>query len=97
MPPRHMNSHTFYHTQLSFERGGKNILSTPFVNDVLSRVSDSEYEEQDQHDPYVEVEQEDLDPDPTPIPNQKPKWAQKLIEVVRNVVRDPDDRRRTRS
>ena len=35
--------------QLPFERGGKKILSTPFVNDVLSKVSDSEDEEQDQH------------------------------------------------
>ena len=56
--------------QLPFERGGKKILSTPFVNDVLSKVSDSEDEEQDQHDLDIEIEpQEDLDIDPSPIPN----------------------------
>ena len=31
--------------QLSFEMGGKNILSTPFVNDVLSKVSNLQDEE----------------------------------------------------
>ena len=36
--------------QPPFKRGVKNILSTPFVNDVLSNISDSEDEEQDQHD-----------------------------------------------
>ena len=52
------------------ERGGKNILSTPFVNDVLSKVLDSEDEEQDQHDLDIEIEpQKDLDPDPMLIPN----------------------------
>ena len=56
--------------QLPFERGGKNIISTPFVNDVLSKVSDSEDEEQDQHDLDIEIEpQEDLNANPAPIPN----------------------------
>ena len=83
--------------QLPFERGGKKILSTPFVFDVLSNVSDSEDEEQDQHDIDIEIEhQNDLDPYLAPIPNQKPKWAQKLIEAARNVVGDLDDRRRAR-
>ena len=73
--------------QLPFERGGKNIISTTFANDVLSNVSDSEYEEQDQHDIEIEIEpQEDLDPNPTPFLNQNPKWAQNLIEVARNVI-----------
>ena len=35
--------------------------------------------------------------DPTLAPNQRPKWAQNLIEETRNSVGDPDDRRRTRS
>ena len=84
--------------QLPFERGGKNIISTTFANDVLSNVSDSEYEEQDQHDLDIEIEpQEYLDPDPTPIPNQKPKWSQNLIKAVGNISGDLNDRRRTRS
>ena len=65
-------------TQQPFERGGKNILSTPFVNDVLSKVSDSKDEEQDHHDLDIEIDPgENLDPDPAPIPNQNPKWVEK--------------------
>ena len=64
----------------------------------MSNVLDSEYEEQDQHDLDIDIEpQEDLDPYPASIPNQKPKWAQKLIEAPRNVVGDRGYRRRTRS
>ena len=86
--------------QLPFERGGKNIISTPFVNGVLSKISDSEDEEQDQHDLDIEVvPHENLDPNLAPIPNQwpKPKWAQKLIEAAGNGPGNLDDRRRTRS
>ena len=83
---------------MAFERGGKNILSNPFVNDVLSKVLDSEDEEQDQHDTDIEIEpQEDLDLDATPIHIQKPKWAQYLIKETGNVVGEPYDRRRMRS
>ena len=75
-----------------------NTLSFPFDDDVLSNVPDSDDEEQDHHDLDVDLEpQENLDPDPAPIPNQRPKWAQKLMEVAGNVARNPDDRRRTRS
>ena len=64
----------------------------------MSNVSDSKYEEQDQHDIDIDIEpQEDLYPDPAPIPNQNPKWAQNLIEAGGNVVGDPNERRRMRS
>ena len=77
---------------------GINTLSFPFDNDVLSNVSYSEDEEHDQHELDVEFEPQDiLDPYPSPIPNQRPKWAQNLIEAAGNVAEDPDDRRRTRS
>ena len=53
---------------------------------------------QDQHDLDIEiVPQDDLNLDPSPILNQKPKWAQKLIEAARNGAGNPDDRRRMRS
>ena len=42
-------------SQQPFERGGKNILSTPFVNDVFSKVSYSKYEEQDKHGLDIEI------------------------------------------
>ena len=63
---------------------------------MLSKISVLEDEEQDQHDLDIEIEPQE-NPDPTPIPNQRPKWAQNLIEATLNVVGDPDDRRRTRS
>ena len=65
---------------------------------MLSNISVSEYEEQDRHDLDIDiVPQDDLDPDPSPIPNQKPKWAENLIEATGNDAGDPDDKRRTRS
>ena len=78
---------------------GINTLSFPFDDDVLSNVSDSEDEEHDQHDIAIEIEpQEDLDRDPTLIPNQRPKWAQNIIEAVGNVAENQDEyRRRTSS
>ena len=65
---------------------------------MLSKISVQEDEDQYQHGYDIEIIAKDyLDPDPTPFQNQKPKWYEKLIEVVRNVVEDPDDRRRTMS
>ena len=75
---------------------GMNTLSFPFDDDILSRVSNSKYEEQNQHDLDIEVvPQEKLDPYPTPIPNQRPKWAKNIIEAVGNGAGNPDDRRKT--
>ena len=86
-------------SQLSFEREGKNSLSSPFVdNYMLYKISVSEDEEQDQHDLDIEiVPQDDPYPDPTPLLNQKPKRVEKLIEEVGNDAGDPYDRRKIRS
>ena len=68
-------------------------------DDVL-QVSDSDEEYHIQHDLIIETESQDiLDPYPLPIPNQKPKprWDQKLLDVVGSGVGVPEDRRRTRS
>ena len=58
-------------SQQPFEREGKNSLSSPFTDkDMLSKISVSKDEEQDQH--YLDIEivpQDYLDPYPTPIPN----------------------------
>ena len=52
------------------EKGGINTLPFPFDDDFLSHVSDSDDEEQDQHDIDIEVvPQDDLDPDLAPIRN----------------------------
>ena len=76
--------------QMPFKSGAKKIPYIPFVNDVLSNVFDSKDQEQDQHDLDIEIDpQEDLDP--SPIPNQKPKWAQNLIEEAMDIARDLDD------
>ena len=65
---------------------------------MLSKVSVLEDEEQYHHDLDIDiVPQDDLDLDPTPILNQKPKWAENLIEEVGNIVWVPNDRRRMRS
>ena len=66
-------------------QGGINTLSFPLDDDILSHVSDSNNEEQDQHDLDIEVvPHENLDPNPAPIPNQlpKPKWTQNTIEAA---------------
>ena len=79
---------------------GITTLPLPFDDDILSHVSDSYEEEQDQHDLDIEAEpHEIIDLDPTSIPNQsiKPRWAQNLIVAARDGARDPKDRRRTRS
>ena len=84
----------------SEEKGGINTLPFPFDDDILSHVSYSDEEEQDQHGLDIEVvPHENLDLDPTPIPNQwpKPKWAQNLIEAAKDSVGNPEDKRRTRS
>ena len=76
---------------------GINSLSFPFEDDdITTNVSDSKYESHDRHEHDIES-QEDQDLDPTTIPNQRPKWAQNLIEAFEDIVGDPDDRRRTRS
>ena len=71
-----------------------NTLPFPFDDDILSHVSDSDDEEQDQHDLDIEVvARESLDPNQWP----KSKWAQTVIEATGNGSGNPDDRRRTRS
>ena len=79
-------------SQQPFEREGKNSLSSPFAdNDMLSNISISEDEEQDQHNLGIEIVPQD-DLDPTPILNQNPKWAEKLFEATWNDVGDRYDR-----
>ena len=64
---------------------------------MLSKISVSEHEEQDQHDIDIEiVPQDDLDPYPSNILNQNPKWDEKLIEAAGNGVWNPDGRIRMR-
>ena len=46
---------------------------------MLSKISISEDEEQDKHDIDIDIVPQD-DPHPPPILNQKPKWAENLIE-----------------
>ena len=60
---------------------------------MLSKISVSEDEEQQQH--YIDneiVPQDGPYLDLDPIPNQKPKWAENLIEAAGNDFGDPDDR-----
>ena len=77
------------------------IISHPFPfadDDLLNNVSDSKYEDQDDHEHDIDIEsQEYPNRDPNSIPNQRLKWAQNLIEAIGNVAGDPYDRRRTRS
>ena len=86
-------------SQHPFKREGKNSILCPFAdNDMLFKISVSGDAEQYQHDLYIDiVPQDDLDPNPSRILNQKPKWAQNLIEATRNGVGNPYDRRRMRS
>ena len=89
MPPRHMNYHTFFISQLPFEREGETIIPKPFAYDNVSiNVSYSEYEAEDQAESVYGIEDEvQSDPNPylDPTPNPRPKWAQKVIEVVGNM------------
>ena len=81
------------------QEGITNLL-LPFDDDILSHVSHSDEDDQDQRDIGIEAEpHEILDPYPTPTPNQcpRPKWAQKLIVVAWDCARNLEDRRRTRS
>ena len=86
-------------SQQPFKREGKNSLSSPFAdNDMLSNISVSKDEEKYLHDLDIEIVPQDyLDLDPTPIPNQKPKWAENIIEATGNIFGDPDDSKRMRS
>ena len=71
-----------------------------FDDDDLLYVSNSNKQDQVQHDVVIEAEpHEILDLDPTPIPNQipKPRWAQNIIDAVGDGAGNPEDRRRTRS
>ena len=79
---------------------GITTLPLPFDDDDLLHVSDSDEEDQDQHDPIIEVKPHDiLDPYPAPIPNQRhnPRWAQNFIAIARDGARNLEDRRRTKS
>ena len=50
---------------------------------MLSNISISKDEEQDQHDLDIQiVPQDDPNSSPTTIQNQKPKWDENLIELV---------------
>ena len=62
----------------------------------MTNVSYSEDEGHDNHEHDIDIESQE-DPNPSTIPNQTLKWAQNLIEAARNIARDPDNRRRTRS
>ena len=88
-------------SQLPFEREGKTILPTPFTYDNVSiSVSDYEYEAGDPVESVYEIGDgfhSDLDPNLVSTPNPRPKWAQKIIEVTRNMTRESSDMRRTRS
>ena len=56
---------------------GMNTLPLPFDDDILSHVSYSDEEKQDQYELDIEVEpHENIYLDTTPIPNQRhnPKW-----------------------
>ena len=68
--------------QQPFERGGKNILSTPFYDNVSITVSNSKSEVEDSVESVDEIEDEvHSDPYPNPVPNPNPrtKWAQSLL------------------
>ena len=87
-------------SQLPLEREGKFILPKPFSYDNASlNFIDLEYEAEYQVEPVYGIKDEfqlDLDPDSVPTPNPRPKWAQKVIEVVGNMNGQSSDKRRTR-
>ena len=79
------------HSQLPLEKGGKNILSTPFA--VSTSILESEAElVVSVYD--IEI-QGDLDPNIIPTPNPNPKWAQKVIGAAGKMTRNPLDIKRT--
>ena len=84
-----------------FKREGKLILPKPFTHDDVSiDVLDLEFKEEDQVESDLGIEDEvqiDPDPNPDPTPNPRTKWAQKVIEVARNMAEDSYEKRRTRS
>ena len=85
---------------MSEAQEGITTIPLPFDDDDLLHVSDTDEEDQYQHDLGIEVESHEiLDPDRTTIPNQRPnpRWAQNLITTTRDGARNPKDRRRTRS
>ena len=79
------------HSHLPLEKGGKNILSTPFA--VSTSISESIAENSFVSVYEIEV-QGDSDPNPVPTPNPKPKWAQKAIGVARKMTGNPFDTHR---
>ena len=87
------------HSQLPLERGGKNILSTPFAYDNVS-TSVLESKAEDLVVSVYEIEDEvhsDLDPNPIPTPNPKSKWSQKIIGAVGKMTGNPSNIKRTRN
>ena len=71
-----------YDTPPSGAQEGITISLPFFYNDDFLQVSDSDEEDQIQHDPVIETKSHEiLDPDAVSITNQKPKsrWAQKLL------------------
>ena len=75
-------------------------ISPFFDDDDFLQVSDSDEEDQIQHDPIIETESHEiLDPDLVSIPNQnpKPRWAQNILDAAGSGAGNPKDRRRTRS
>ena len=87
-------------SQFLFEREGKTILPKPFAYDNVSiNVPYLEYKAKGQVESVYGIEDElqsNPDPNPVPTPNSKPKWAQKVIEVVGNMTGESSDKRRTR-
>ena len=76
-------------SQLPIEREGIFILPKPFsYNNVSFNVSDSKSEAKDKVESIYGIEDEvqsDLDLDLVPTPDPRPKWDQKVIEVVGNM------------
>ena len=81
------------HSQLPLERGGKNILSTPFA--ILTSILESEAKYSVVSVYEIEV-QGDSDPNPVPTPNPKPKWAHKAIGEARKMTGNTSNTHNTR-
>ena len=85
------------HSQLPLERGGKNILSTPFAYDKVS-TSILESEIEDSVVSFYEIEFHNYSyPNPVPTPNPKPNWAQKVTGEAGKMNGNPSDIKRTRN